>query len=325
MRKLVPHQNLSPAEYFSMTIRSKIWVLIINIELEGVIPAMITPMNKHEAIDKDGIRELTDFLIEAEVNGLCPLGTTGEAFKLDRKEGKEVIETVVDEANNKVTVISGAIGNSTRNVIKFLEEVETLGVDGVLIFPPYPSSLSDEALLTYFRTIAENTDLPIILYNLPTVVGYQISPEVVSKAAEIENIVGIKDSSGKLIYYQQIIDSVPNQFNVIQGYGSLFFQSLCIGGKATICGEPNIAPETLVDLYKSFQQRELEEAKKLHYDLVKILSFAFYGTFPAAIKEAMNMIGLPSGPVRSPATPLTEKQRKKIKKTLKEIGTLQEN
>jgi 4-hydroxy-tetrahydrodipicolinate synthase len=289
-------------------------------KIKGVIPAMITPLDKNEEIDEKGLRYLTRFLIESRVDALFPLGSIGEGPKFNRGERKKVIKIVIDEANGKVPIIPGTGGVSTRDTIEFTKDAKDLGAIAAVINPPWYFPPTDDALLMHYKTIAEKTDFPIILYNIPSLVGYKINSNVVSEAAKVENIIGVKDSTAELLNYQQIINTTPKNFKVIQGYGSLFLPSLIIGGKATMCGEANIAPKTIVNMYKSFLNGDLKAAKKLHYKLVPLASIIGLGTFPAAVKEAMNMLGLPGGYVRAPTAPLRREERDKVRNVLKNIG-----
>ena len=292
-------------------------------KIRGVIPAMVTPMDEHGEVDEDGLRQLTQILIHAEVDGLFPLGSIGEGPKLDRKERMKVIEIVMDEVKNDIIVLPGTGGITTKRALQFTEDAKQLGATAGLIHPPWYFHPSDEALVRHYRRIAEQTDFPIVLYNIPSFVGYSISQEVVVEASKVENIVGIKDSSARMLYYQQLMDITPEDFNVIQGYGSLFLPSLIIGGTTTLCGEANILANDMVIMYNAFLKGDLDTAKGAHYRLVKLSSVIGYGTFPVGVKEAMNIIGLPGGYTREPANPLKKEERRNLMVVLKELGLIE--
>jgi len=291
-------------------------------KITGVIPAMVTPMDEQGEVDEDGLRQLTQILIDAEVNGLFPLGTIGEGPKLDRTERMKVIEIVMDEVKSDMPVIPGTGGMTTKTTIQFTEDAKKLGATAGVIHPPWYFHPSDEALIRHYRRITEQTDFPIILYNIPSFVGYSISPEVVAESSKVENIVGIKDSSAQMLSYQRLMDITPEDFNVIQGYGSLFLPSLTIGGTTTLCGEANILANDIVTVYKAFLKGNLDAAKKAHYRLVKLSSVIGCGTFPVGVKEAMNIIGLPGGYTREPAVPLKKEERSNLMAVLKELGLI---
>lgn len=288
-------------------------------KIAGVIPAIVTPMDKYGEVDEDGLRQLIQILIDAGVNGLFPLGTIGEGPKLDRTERMKVIEIVMDQVKSDMPVLPGTGGITTKTTIQFTEDAKKLGATAAVIHPPWYFHPSDEALIRHYRRITEETDFPIIMYNIPSFVGYSISPEVVAESSKVENIVGIKDSSAQMLSYQHLMDITPKDFNVIQGYGSLFLPSLTIGGTTTLCGEANILANDIVTLYKAFLKGNLDLAKKAHFRLVKLSSVIGCGTFPVGVKEAMNLIGLPGGYTREPAVPLKKEERSKLKTVLKEL------
>jgi len=190
-----------------------------------------------------------------------------------------------------------------------------------VIHPPWYFHPTPEALLDHFKTTAKEVDLPIILYNIPPFAGYEVPAEVVIKASQTENVVDIKDSSANMLYYQSLIASCHEGFNVIQGYGSLFLPSLSLGAGQQ-WQEANIAPKIMVGIYENYLKGDMEAARKLHYKIVSLLPIFSYGNCPDGVKEAMNRIGLQAGYVRKPSTRLNEKQRKQIDKVLGDIGLL---
>ncbi|MGQ9543961.1 MAG: 4-hydroxy-tetrahydrodipicolinate synthase [Candidatus Bathyarchaeia archaeon] len=292
-------------------------------DFKGVIPPMVTPLTKDGDIDIEGLVEVARFLIDGGVHGLFPLGTIGEGPKFSREERRSIIETVVDEADKRgVPVIPGAGGITTRDTITYTKDAKDAGATAVVIHPPWYFHPTPEALLNHFRRVAGEVDLPIILYNIPSFAGYEIPVEVVVKASESKNIVGIKDSSANMLYYQQLIALCPKEFNVIQGYGSLFLPSLSLGGKATMAGEANVAPKIMVGIYENFIKGNLEEARRLHYKIVSLLPVFRYGTFPIGVKVAMNMMGLRAGYVREPSAELDEQERARIGQVLKDVGLI---
>jgi 4-hydroxy-tetrahydrodipicolinate synthase len=292
---------------------------------EGVIPPMVTPLHEDGSVDVEGLRDIARFLINSGVHGLFPLGTIGEGPKFNREERRTIMEIVVEESNKKkIVVIPGTGGMTTRDTITFTRDAKDVGVDAAVIHPPWYFHPTPEALLQHFRTVANKVDIPIILYNIPIFAGYEIPMEVVVEASKIENIIGMKDSSANMLYYQQLISSCGEGFNLIQGYGSLFLPSLSLGGRATMAGEANIAPKIVVGVYENFIKGDLKKARMLHYKIVSLLPIFSYGTFPDGVKEAMNMMGLRAGHVRKPSTELNDSQRKKISQTLRDIVLLSE-
>ncbi|MEM2123189.1 MAG: 4-hydroxy-tetrahydrodipicolinate synthase [Candidatus Bathyarchaeia archaeon] len=295
-----------------------------NLEVKGVIPAMVTPFNGDGSIDFEGLKRLTRILLDAGVHGLFPLGSIGEGPKLSREMRMKVLEAVVDAAGSNVKVIPGAGGVTTRDTIQYVGDASDLGASAAIIHPPWYYHPTPEALLEHYLMVADNSEIPIILYNLPSFVGYEIPVEVVAKAAEHENIIGIKDSSANLLYFMELIRITPEGFNVIQGYGVLFLPSLIIGGRATLSGEANLAPRLFTGIYEAYLRRDLEEARRLHSKAAALAPVLGYGTFPVSVKEAMNMIGLPGGHALPPSSPLKPEERDKLRRALIEAGILKE-
>lgn len=230
----------------------------------------------------------------------------------------------MNEAKSSIPVIPGTGGITTRDAITYTKDAKDLGAYAAVIHPPWYFHPSPKALLNHYKAIAEATDFPIILYNLPSFVGYSIPIEVVVEAAKIDNIVGIKDSSADMLYYQTLLSQASNGFDVIQGYGSLFLPSLILGGKTTLYGEANIAAKILVEMYKSYLKGDFNKAREMHFKLVALSPTISYGTFPVSIKEAMNMLGLPGGYTLPPAEPLNDQERIKLKEALKKAGLMHE-
>ena len=291
-------------------------------QINGVISALITPFTKKGEIEVDALRTITCYLIEQNINGLCPLGTAGEAPKLNKEDRDLIVKTVIDETKSIIPVIVGTGGTTTRDAISFTNSAKNLGASAALILPPWFFTYNDETLVSHYETIAEKTDFPIILYNLPPLVGYSIPSDVVIKLSKIDNIIGIKDSSADMLYHQLLFNQTSKEFNVIQGYGSLFLPSLILGGDTSLNGESNIVPNIIVEVLHNYQKGNYEKARENHFKLVDLGSVILSGTFPTAIKEAMNMIGLPGGYSLPPVTPLSEEEKEKLKKVLTKIGLL---
>ena len=294
--------------------------------IEGVIPAMVTPMKKDGRIDEDGLRKLTQLLIDSGVHGLSPIGTTGEGPKLSPEERRRVLETVVEETRGRVPVIPCTGGITTAETLRCTEEAKEMGADIVLVQPPWYYKPTEEALLDHYRTAAKHSKLPILLYNLPVAVGYGLSPRMVVKASKIKNIVGIKDSSMDMVYHQLLIDATPANFAVILGGPPvLFLLSLMVGGNATICGEANFMAKEMVSIYENFLAGNYVECRRIHSKLMKISSVVGFGfgTYPVYIKEAMNMMGLPAGYTRKPAMPLTPAEKRKLRTILQRMGLVE--
>jgi len=282
------------------------------VKIEGIIPAMVTPMKKKGEIDYSGLRELIEKLVSDGVGGIFVLGSTGEGIKLKRDERKKVAEKTCEAANGRVPVFAGTGSITTDESIELTKDAEDAGADFAVINPPY--YFKPAPLLDHYARIAESTSLPIVLYNYPALAGYCISEDIIRKASEIDNIVGIKDSSGDMQYFQRLL-SIDN-FCVIQGFGSLFLPSLILGCRATMAGEANIVSKDLVSMHRAFMERRLEDARNIHFRVAEIAKIFEIGAFPANVKHAMNLLGLPAGYARDPCS-LTDGEKEGIEKILK--------
>jgi 4-hydroxy-tetrahydrodipicolinate synthase len=234
------------------------------------------------------------------------------------------LRTVLDVAKSDIPVVPRTGGITTRDTVAYTKDAKDMGAYAAVIHPPWYFHPSPRALLDHYEVVSNATDFPIILYNLPSFVGYSAPIEIVVEASDSKNIVGIKDSSAEMLYYQALLNGVTHEFEVIQGYDSLFLPSLALGARTTFRGEANIAPKIMVEMYKDYLKGDIEKAREMHFKLVTLVSTISYGTLPASIKEAMNLMGLPGGHTLPPAAPLEEIEREKIRNALKKVGLLEQ-
>ena len=197
-------------------------------EIKGIIPAMVTPLKKDETLDEDGLREVINYLIESGVHGIFCCGSQGEIYSLRDEERRRVVEVTVDEVNGRVPVYAGTGEVTTEKVIDLTRYAKDVGADAASIITPYFIRPSSEELYMHYRKIAEAVDIPIILYNNPGRTGVNLDVSVVSRLAKIDNIVGIKDSSGDLTLTAEYIRQTPERFSVIAGRDSLILATLSL-------------------------------------------------------------------------------------------------
>ena len=296
----------------------------MGLEVKGIIPAMITPMNDSEEIDEAGMRELINYLIDSGVHGIFICGSQGESYALTEEEKKRIINIVVDEVNGRIPVYAGTGATTTKASIRLSKYAEDAGADAVTIVTPYFIKPSQDELYMHYRRIAESIDIPVLIYNNPGRTGVNLEAETVRRLAEIDNIVGIKDSSGDLTLTAQYIMECPKEFAVLAGRDSLILATLLYGGKGAVAATANVAPKLVVGIYESFIQGDLERARKLQFKLLPLRLAFNLGTFPAVVKEAMNILKRPSGPARSPVSSLPEDKRERLKSILKGIGLIED-
>lgn len=294
------------------------------IELKGVIVPMLTPFEDNGDLNVDSLRMLTDWLIEQEVHGLFPISSIGEAAKLSMEEKKTIIKIVVDAANGRVPVIPGTGFPDDRRTLQLTKYAHDSGADAALIVEPYYQKPSAEALYNYYKAINDAVkDFPLILYNVPPFAGYELTPELVAKCADLENVVAIKDSGGDMSKFNFMLHLAGKKIAVLQGIDILFLPSLTIGSPGGMIGGANVAARLEVEIYNAFVQGKLEKAKEVHDKLLPLwYVLSGYGKFPVPFKEAVTMMGIPMGPARKPAEPLKYGQRKKLEDILKECELL---
>lgn len=285
--------------------------------LQGIIPAMLTPLNQDEEINEPVTRQLVNRLIEAKVNGIFSLGTNGEFFTLSASEKVSLARIIVEETNKRVPVFVGTGGNSTKEVIELSKEMEEVGVDILSIITPFFDPPSQVELVKHYEKIAASVDLPIVLYNMPSRTGLSLAPTTVKELAKVPNIIGIKDSSGSLDNILKYIDETRDEdFAVLSGSDSLILPTLMAGGAGGIAATANMFPELVVSIYTYWKQGEFIKAQEAQNKLMAIRSISTIGTTPSVFKKAVELLGIPVGPPRSPVTELTEDKTEKLKTVL---------
>ncbi|TFG00757.1 MAG: 4-hydroxy-tetrahydrodipicolinate synthase [Promethearchaeota archaeon] len=271
-----------------------------DLKLKGVIPAMVTPFNEDdESINEKRLRNLVNFLIEKGVTGLLPCGTTGEFVNMTLEERLKVIEIVIDEVKGRVPVIAGTGESGTRMVINSTNSAADLGADAAIIVTPYYLKPGAKGLYDHYYTIAENTDIPLVLYNIPVCTGVNLPWTVVEDLAEIQNIVAIKDSSGDYRYFSALLEKVRDKISVLIGWDENVLGALAGGAAGAILGSANVIPDIWLDIYRHIQNGNLDKARDIQ---MKIQKFAriLIKTGAIGAKECLNMINVPVGVTRKP-------------------------
>ncbi len=291
---------------------------------KGVIPAVVTPMNKDESINESAFRKLLNYLVDNGVHGVFIIGSQGEFYALTREEKIRLMEIAVEEVNGRVPVYAGTGGITTREVIELNDAAEKIGVDAVSIITPYYISPSQEELYEHYVKIAKATKLPVLLYNNPgRTGGVKLEPRTVERLAEIDNIVGIKDSSGDLTNTSDYIRRTKGKnFHVLAGRDTLILATLLYGGTGSIAATANVAPKLVASIYDYFVKGDLENAKRAQEELTPLRLAFELGTFPVVIKEALNMIGIEAGPARGPIRSLSEEKKAELRKVLQNMKLL---
>jgi 4-hydroxy-tetrahydrodipicolinate synthase len=292
----------------------------MKLKLEGIWTPMVTPMKAHGEIDLKATRELADRLIEGGVDGLFPLGTTGEFALLTPSERNQIVRTVVDEANGRLPVIAGISDPSTENVLKFASDAEAAGVDGVIATTPFYYSTTPEGIYRHFRLLANKIDLPLILYNIPEWTHTFATPKVVGRLAREGLIAGIKYTEYNLLRLLEFITEVRGNIPVLNGSDAMTFTNLEFGGSGAIIGVSNLVPELASRLFDEFRRGNLSAARELQTELLPFIQAMGVGQFPAGLKEAMNLSGYRVGGTRDPVPPLLPAEKRAVRAFLAKTG-----
>ena len=292
------------------------------LKIEGVYPALITPFTADGGVDKEGLRRLVEYVIEGGVAGIVPCGTTGESATLSHKEHEEVIDVVVD--CSKVPVIAGTGSNNTKEAVEFTKHAADAGADACLLITPYYNKPNVKGLKEHFKRIGDSVEIPLILYNIPSRTGQNVSAgTMVELASEITNIKGVKEASGDLKQVGAIIRSVAEQgldFTVIAGDDFLTLPIMSLGGKGVISVAANIAPREMTEMVAAMLKEEVEKAKEINIRLFSLFEAMFLETNPIPVKKAAEMMGLSAGHVRLPLGALSEGNEGKLRKVLEGLG-----
>lgn len=294
------------------------------IEIKGVIPAMLTPMNEDESINLKELRNQANRLIDGGVHGLFPFGTNGEAYILNEDEKMEILENIVDEVKGRVPVYAGTGCIGTKDTIKQSLKAKAIGADVLSIIAPYFASASQNEIYDHYKAIASEVDMPIVLYNIPARTGNSIAPDTVKKLSHISNIVGVKDSSGNFDNMLQYIEKTKDaeNFSVLSGNDSLILWNLLAGGSGGIAGCANIYPGVMASIYDLFMAGDLESARKVQ-DSIRSLRDTFkYGNPNTIVKKAVELLGYPVGKCRAPFNQVPEQGIEALKKVLEDNEAL---
>ena len=285
----------------------------------GVFPAMTTPFHDDESIDNDTLRAHAQRLEAAGVDGVVPVGTTGESATMTHDEHVEVIETVADAVED-VPVIAGSGSNNTREALDLSERAAAAGADGLLLISPYYNIPEPEGMEAHFRAVADAADLPQIIYNVPGRTGRNIAVETAASLAEHENVVGYKAASGDLNRTNEVIERTQNEnFAVLSGDDALTLPIVAQGGSGCISVAANVEPERTVALVGSALAGDFERARELQYELGDLFRTLFIETNPIPINEAMELRGIHPSTMRSPLNPLQPEHRETLRNVLEDL------
>lgn len=292
------------------------------IELKGIISPILTPMHEDESINFEELRNQVDRMIDNGVHGIFPFGTNGEGYILSAEEKRAVLEVVVEQTAGRVPVYAGTGAISTKETIEQSKMAQEVGADVLSIITPSFAAASQEEIYTHYKTVAEAVDLPIVLYNIPARTGNAIAPATVARLAQIDNIIGAKDSSGNfaniLGYIEAGKSKTNGKFYTLSGNDQLIIWTLLAGGTGGIAGCANVYPRTMASIYDLFVEGKIEEAKAANESIQTFRNCFKYGNPNTVVKTAAALLGNNVGKCRAPFNQLPEEGIEALKKVLEE-------
>jgi len=289
---------------------------------EGVITALVTPFRR-DLLDEDALRRLVDEQIAAGVDGLVPVGTTGESPTLTGEEHIRVIEVVIEAAAKRVPVIAGTGSNSTHEAIDLSIAAKRAGADGLLLVTPYYNRPGQEHMYRHFRAIMQAASLPTILYNVPSRTASDLLPETIERLAEMPEVVGVKEATGSALRASQVIARVGHRVAVLSGDDATAFPMFALGGRGVISVVSNVAPALMSAMWDAAAAGDWNRARQIHYRLLPLGEGLFVEANPIPVKAALAMMGRITEEIRPPLYPLAEQHRAKLRAQLDELGLLE--
>lgn len=288
-------------------------------QIKGIIPPILTPMNEDESINVTELKNQVNRQIEAGVHGLFPFGTNGEGYILSAQEKELVLKTVVEECNGRVPVYAGTGCIGTKETISQSLMAKSVGADILSIITPSFAAASQEELYVHYKTVAAAVDLPIVLYNIPARTGNKLAPETVERLSHIDNIVGVKDSSGdydNMLKYLEL--TKQEDFIVLSGNDSLILPCLKAGGVGGIAGCANVYPHVMVSIYEKYAANDIKGAEEAQESIASFRACFKYGNPNTIVKTAAALLGYPVGKCRAPFNQVSEEGLAALKKVLEE-------
>jgi 4-hydroxy-tetrahydrodipicolinate synthase len=294
--------------------------------MRGVVPALTTPFREDRSLDLEGYRRLIDIVIADGVHGLLVAGCTGESWALSDDERFQVFRTAVEATRKRVPVLVGCGAMTAELAIARVRQAEKAGADAVMIQPPYYILPGLEEVRDYFLEIMDASTLPVVIYNIPRRTGINLTPEIVDRLADHPKACALKESSKDFLLLSDMIRTASDRIDVFAGYAALLgLGAISLGAVGYMDSATPVFGRRSVEFFNAAMKGDLETARRLQGELVRLNSGFFgIGTFPAAVKAALDMLGRPGGTTRPPIKPLNAEQRAKVRANLVRCGLLPE-
>ena len=294
----------------------------MKLKLEGIWTPIPTPLTKQGKIDPESTRKLVDFHIDSGIDGILPLGTSGEFALFAREERKLLVETVVDQANGRVLVVAGVSDPSIENVLRLSSDAKEAGADAVIATPPYYFTTTDQGHYDHFKTISESIDLPLMIYNIPEWTHSFVAPETLQQLADEKLVVGMKYTEYNFLNLMRFLKMSRKKIAIFAGSDALAYSNLEFGGSGAIIGSANVTPKLASKIFDDYKRGDLVGARESQEKLLPVIEALAVGKYPAALKEAMNLIGMAVGPLKEPLQPLSLDEKRTVARLLRSGGFL---
>jgi len=288
---------------------------------KGSMVAIVTPF-KNGKVDEKALGDLIEFQILNGTDGIVPCGTTGESATLSYEEHNRVIEFTIEAVKKRVPVIAGTGSNSTDEAIMLTRHAKKAKADAALLITPYYNKPTQEGLYRHYKKIAEDVDIPLVLYNVPGRTGVNMLPQTVARLSEIKNIVAIKEATGSLQQISETIQLCGERIAILSGDDFTALPTYAVGGKGVISVTANIIPKDMSAMWDAFEKGDLKEANRLHYKTFNLHGLMFCETNPIPVKTALSLMGKCTAEFRLPLCPMSDANLEKLKKGLKEYGLI---
>jgi 4-hydroxy-tetrahydrodipicolinate synthase len=288
----------------------------------SVLTAMVTPFRDDYSLDLDGARNLTAYLLDNGTDTIVVAGSTGEAPTLTHDEKRDLFRAVVEAAKGKGKVVAGTGTYSTAESVELTRLAQAAGCDAALVVAPYYNKPPQRGLVAHFTAVAESTDLPVLLYNIPSRTGIRIEHDTLLALAALPNVVGVKDSTGDFDGLSRLLRHAPSGFDVYGGDDWASFSQACLGAAGVVSVASHVVGSRIHEMLELVEQGDVPAGRKIHEELSPIFEVLFITSNPIPVRAALELLGRPAGPPRLPLVPATQDERDRIRKVLEEANLL---
>jgi 4-hydroxy-tetrahydrodipicolinate synthase len=292
-------------------------------ELTGCGTALVTPFRRDGSVDEPALHSLVTWQIENGIDFLVPCGTTGEASTLTEVEWLRAIEVVIAAAAGRVPVFAGCTHNSTFEAVARVRKVSQVhGLTGVLTANPYYNRPGQEGQYQHFKAIAEATELPVLLYNIPSRTGANLEPATMLRLAELKNVIGVKESSGNMAQITELLTTAPRSFKVFVGDDGLALPVLALGGAGLVSVASNVIPGQMSRMVRAALENDWVDARRINRQFFRLMQAHFWEASPAPVKAVLHMLGHGEDVLRLPMVPVSDATRRRLERMIGELGML---